>query len=141
MIRRAEASDTNCNAHEVAGVSRDINCHDNDDCNSNADDEYAVLEPVLTFAESTTGPQVAALAARVGQNPSPLHISDLIAEALLLNAKQKRTVSMVFYHMLRHQGKLAVEKDDQFLLYVGGEGGTGKSRVIEAVRLGMKLLE
>jgi len=34
-----------------------------------------------------------------------------------------------------------VEKDDQFLLYVGGEGGTGKSRVIEAVRLGMKLLE
>jgi PIF1-like helicase len=34
-----------------------------------------------------------------------------------------------------------VEKDEQFLLYVGGEGGTGKSRVIEAVRLGMKLLE
>jgi len=39
------------------------------------------------------------------------------------------------------QGKLAVEKDDQFLLYVAGEGGTGKSWVIEAVRLGMKLLE
>ena len=39
------------------------------------------------------------------------------------------------------QGKLAVEKDDQFLLYVTSEGGTSKSWVIEAVRLGMKLLE
>ena len=36
---------------------------------------------------------------------------------------------------------LAVEKDDQFLLYVAGEGGTGESWVIKAVRLGMKLLE
>ena len=34
-----------------------------------------------------------------------------------------------------------MEKDDQFLLYVVSEGGTSKSWVIEAVRLGMKLLE
>ena len=78
---------------------------------------------------------------RVGQNPSPLHISDLITEVLPLNTKQKRTVSMIFYHALQHQGKPAVEKDDQFLLYVGGEGSSGKSRVIEAVMLGMELLE
>ena len=144
LIRGAETSNTNSNAHEVAGASQNISYHDNndnDDCDSNADDEYAMLEPVLTFAESTTVPHVASLAARVGQNPSPSHISDVITEVLPLNAKQKRTVSMIFYHALRHQGKPAVEKDDQFLLYVGGEGGTGKSRVIEAVRLGMKLLE
>jgi ATP-dependent exoDNAse (exonuclease V) alpha subunit len=48
---------------------------------------------------------------------------------------------MVFYHALRIQGKSAVEKEEQFLLYVGGEGGTGKSRIIDAVRLGMVLLE
>jgi hypothetical protein len=137
LIRGAEASNTN-------SIAQDINYHDdndNDDCDSNADNEYAVLEPVLTFAESTTGLHAAGLAARVGQNPSPLHISDLITEVLPLNAKQKRTVSMIFYHVLRHQGKPALEKDDQFLLYVGGEGGTGKSWVIEAVRLGMELLE
>ena len=34
-----------------------------------------------------------------------------------------------------------MEKDDQFLLYTGGEGRTGKSRIIQAVRLGMKILE
>jgi AAA domain-containing protein len=34
-----------------------------------------------------------------------------------------------------------VEKDEQFLLYVGGEEGTGKSQIINAVRLGMVLLE
>ena len=34
-----------------------------------------------------------------------------------------------------------MEKDDQFRLYVTGEGGTGKSRIVDSVRLGMKLLE
>ena len=77
------------------------------------------------------------LAARLGQDPSPLDITSLITKVMPLNAKQKRTVSMIFYHVLRHQGKPAVEKDEQFLLYVGGEGGTGKSWVIDAVRLGV----
>ena len=67
LIKGAEASNTNSNAHEVAGVSQNIYYHDNnddDDCDSNADDEYAVLEPALTFPESTIGPHVAGLAAR-----------------------------------------------------------------------------
>ena len=34
-----------------------------------------------------------------------------------------------------------MEKDDQFLLYVTGKGGTGKSWIIDSVKLGMKLLE
>ena len=138
MIRCVETSDTNSNAHEV---SQNINCHDNDDGDSNADDEYVVLKLVLTFAKSIMGLHVTGLAACVGQNPSLLHISNLIAEVLPLNTKQKCTVSIVFYHVLRHQGKPAVEKDNQFLLYVGGEGGTGKSQIIDTVRLGIKLLE
>lgn len=48
---------------------------------------------------------------------------------------------MIFYQALRHQGKPTVEFQDQLFLYVGGEGGTGKSRVIEAVRLGKTLLQ
>jgi hypothetical protein len=35
---------------------------------------------------------------------------------------------------------MVAENDDQLLLYVAGEGGTGKSWIIEAVRIGMKLL-
>lgn len=45
---------------------------------------------------------------------------------------------MVFHHAIRLQGKDSVELKDQFFLYIGGEGGTGKS---EAVRLGMMLLQ
>ena len=32
-----------------------------DDCGSNADDEYATLEPTLTFTDSTPEPDVARL--------------------------------------------------------------------------------
>ena len=50
---------------------------------------------------------------------------------------------MIFHHALRLQGKDSIELKDQFFLYshIGGEGGTGKSRIIEAVRLGMMLLQ
>ena len=48
---------------------------------------------------------------------------------------------MIFHHVMRHQGKPVVENNDQLLQYVGGEGGTGKSWVIDAVRLGMKILD
>jgi hypothetical protein len=99
------------------------------------------LEPVLAFNKLTTRPHTAELTAQLNQNPSPLNIANLTAEVMPLNTKHKRTVSMAFYHVLRHQGKLAAEKDDQFLLFVTGEGGTGKSWIIDAVRLGMKLLE
>src|SRR5579871_2826950 len=145
LIKGAETSNTNSHGHKVTDIMHSTNYNDSDDndddCDSNADNEYAMLEPVLTFQEPITGPYMTDLAARVGRNPTPLHITHLISDILPLNSKQKRTVSMIFYHVLRLQGKLTVEKDDQFLLYVGGEGGTGKSRIIEAVRLGMQLLE
>jgi hypothetical protein len=144
LIRGAETSTSNNHAHKITDFTQNMNYDDNDDdddCDSNADNEYAALEPVLTFQEPTLRPRMIDLTARLGRNPSPRHITHLISEVLPLNSKQKRTVSMIFYHALRHQGKPAVEKDDQFLLYVGGEGGTGKSRIIEAVRLGMQLLE
>ena len=48
---------------------------------------------------------------------------------------------MIFHHALRLQGKDSIELKDQFFLYIGGEGGTGKYRIIEAVRLGMMLLQ
>jgi hypothetical protein len=94
---------------------------------------------VLTFGGSATAPIPAELP-RLVDNPSVLDISDGISNILPLNNKQKRTVSMIFHHALRLQGKLAVEEEDQFFLHMGGPGGTGKSRIIDAARLGMKLL-
>ena len=129
LIKGTQTSNTVDNAHAATNVTQTMHSTDGDDegdeCASNADDEYAVLEPVLTFDEPTTGPQIAGLAARLGQNPSPSSIANLICEVIPLNAKQKRTV---FHYMLKHREKMVAENDDQLLLYVAGEGGTGKSK-------------
>jgi PIF1-like helicase len=141
---QASSASTAGNAHTATGITRNTNSIDSDDesddCDSNADDEYAVLEPILTFDESTSGPQMEGLVARLGQNPSPSRLANLISEVIPLNAKQRRTVCIVFYYMLKYRKKVVAEDDDQLLLYVAGEGGTGKSWIIEAVRIGMKLL-
>jgi hypothetical protein len=105
LIKGTKTSNTADNAHAATNVTQIMHSIDSDDegdeCDSNADDECAVLEPVLTFDESTTGPQIAGLAARLGQDPSPSSIANLICEVILLNAKQKRTVCIVFYYMLK----------------------------------------
>jgi hypothetical protein len=131
LIKGANVSNTASDALEVTGVTENLINTDNneDDCDLDADNEYAILEPVLTFTEldSTTSPSVEELAAHLGQHPSALEITDVITKAIPLNAKQKRSVSMLFYHVLRCQGKTTIDLEDQFFLYVGGEGGVGKS--------------
>jgi PIF1-like helicase len=144
LIKVADTSYSEGNEDTVTGTTQDMNNTDSvhsDDCESNAGDEYAVLEPALTFTDSTTEPHVAHLAARLGHNPRPSRIAELIAEVIPLNAKQRHMVAMVFFRLLRHRGKPTVEMEDQLFLFVIGHGGTGKSWIIEAVRLGMKLLE
>ena len=63
LIKGTQTSNTADNAHAATNVTQTMHSIDSDDegdeCDSNADDEYAVLEPVLTFDESTTGPQIA----------------------------------------------------------------------------------
>jgi PIF1-like helicase len=114
----------------------------NDDADSNADNEYAAIEPVLTFMDPSAGTDlhIPQLATHLGQHPSPTDITNFVSEIAPLNPKQRRTVSMVFYHTMRLHERPVVEKEDQFLLYVAGEGGTGKSRVVEAIKVGMELL-
>ena len=144
LIKGADTSNATGNADTVPGVAQNMDDTDSElseACESNADNEYAVLEPVLTFTDSTPEPHVTHLAARLGHNPRPSKIVDLITEIMTLNAKQRRTVTIVFYWLLRHGGKSTVEMEDQFFLFVTGQGGTGKSWIIEAVKLGMKLLE
>jgi hypothetical protein len=139
LIKRAETANTTSNANTITGMAQDVADTDSEH-NDNAEDEHAALEPTLTFTDSAPEPDVARLAARLGQNPRPSRIA--VSEIIPLNAKQKRTVAMVFFFCVLQDGrKPAVEKDDQFLLYVTGEGGTGKSWIIDSVKLGMKLLE
>jgi hypothetical protein len=66
------------------------------------DNEYAVLEPMLTSAESVTAPIPAELPGLV-DNPLPLYISDMICDVLPLNYKQKRTVSIMLCGFMGNQ--------------------------------------
>jgi hypothetical protein len=106
FLKGAETSNTS--THSLGGVEFDC---DSDD----ADNDFAELLPTLTFAESASERLVSDLASRVGPHPSPTDIVNLITEVLPLNDKQKFSVAMVLYQALRHQGKNAVEFQDQAL--------------------------
>jgi hypothetical protein len=102
LIKRAETANLNTtsNANTITGMAQDVTDTDSEHSESNADDEYAALEPTLTFTDSVPEPDVARLAARLGQNPWPSRIADLVSEIIPLNTKQKRTVAMVFFSRL-----------------------------------------
>lgn len=78
---------------------------------------------------------------RLGPNPTGASIAELIKETLSLTSRQSFVVKKILDHAIRHQGKTIVDAQDQLLFYVGGEGGTGKTRVIEAIELGYELLQ
>jgi PIF1-like helicase/Helitron helicase-like domain at N-terminus len=145
LIGNTKTSKSTNNTQADTDVLLNINSvdtNDNDEDQSDADDEYSALEPALAFVPSIMESMVTEhMSARLDQYHSPVDITNVITEVMPLNTQQKRTISMVFHHVMQHQGRYMVEDDNQFLLYVAGEGGTGKSWVIEAIRVGMKLLQ
>jgi len=131
------------NASSV-GDNVEGDANDGDDFNFGADEDSAYftpLQPILSFASSFPAPSVADLTQRMNPNPSASHITDLISEIVPLNSKQRRVVSMIMYRALKYRRDIDVGREDQFLVFVTGEGGTGKTRIIEAVKLGMALLQ
>jgi AAA domain len=69
----------------------------------------------------------------VSDHTNPLHpIAD---RARPLNAKQFLVVKKILSRAIQHRGKITLEAEDQMLLAVAGEGGVGKTRVIQAVEL------
>jgi len=77
---------------------------------------------------------------RLGPNPTGTSVAELVRETLPLNEKQFLTVRKILSHAIRHHGETTLEAVDQMLLAVAGEGGVGKTRVVEAVELGFELL-
>jgi chromosomal replication initiation ATPase DnaA len=69
-------------------------------------------------------------------------LASLVNEVFLLNQKQRMVVGRVLSQVLAsadHPFDSSQRK--QTLLYVGGEGGTGKSQMIKAIVDGMFLVE
>jgi hypothetical protein len=99
------------------------------------------LIPITDHLQLEVDPTILQRINRVGLSPTGLSLTQLIQETLPLNQKQRLVVKKVLDHAIRHQGKTAVEAQDQMLLYIAGEGGVGKTRVIEAIELGYELLQ
>ena len=98
------------------------------------------LYPVLNSIESV--PNLAYRRLQVGNNPSGTTLAELVKQDLPLNRKQKLIVERVLSGALAWKDHAYdASKREQMLLYVGGEGGVGKSQVIKAVITGMDLIK
>jgi hypothetical protein len=99
--------------------------------------EDGILQPML--ASSDTVPDVDDRQSRVGDNPTGASLMSFVSEVIPLNRKQRMIVRRVLSEALAwadHPYDSARRK--QTLLYVGGEGGTGKSQIIKASEAGMR---
>ena len=102
--------------------------------------EDGSLQPTLT--SSDTIPTMDDRRSRVGQTPTGASLASLVSEVIPLNRKQGMIVERVLSEALAwadHPYDSTQRK--QTLLYVGGEGGTGKSQIVKAIEAGMSLIE
>ncbi len=54
---------------------------------------------------------------------------------------QRVVVEEVLNHAIRNEGNQCHLRSDQLLLYIRGEGGVGKSRIVKAIHLGFRFLK
>ncbi|KAI3286470.1 hypothetical protein DTO002I6_8141 [Penicillium roqueforti] len=101
--------------------------------------EDSILQPAL--ASSDMLPDIGDRQSRVGQDPTGASLTSLVIEVIPLNQKQRMIVERVLSEALAwadHPYDSSQRK--QTLLYVGGEGGTGKSQIVKAIEAGMSPL-
>jgi hypothetical protein len=98
-----------------------------------------VLYPLLSSPESSLN--VADRRRQGGDNPTSKGLTLLVNEDLPLNEKQRLVVERVLSDALAWQGHAYdASKPENKLLYVGGEGGVGKSQIIKSIVAGMDLI-
>lgn len=88
----------------------------------------SILQPQLNITEHT--PNLADHRSRVSKNPTGASLTLLVMEDLPLNEKQRLVVERVLSSALAWTDHAYNSSEqDQMLLYVGGEGGVGKSQI------------
>jgi hypothetical protein len=86
-------------------------------------------------------PNLADRRSQVGDNPTGATFTLLVNENIPLNQKQQLVVEKVLSSALAWESHpYDASKRDQILLYVGGEGGVGKSQIIKGIIAGMDLI-
>jgi PIF1-like helicase len=75
------------------------------------------------------------------EDPSENAVIDLVSQMVPLNRKQRLVVKKIIQEALAWKDHpYDFSKRDQFLQYVRGEGGTGKTRIIKAIVVALTLL-
>jgi hypothetical protein len=110
---------------------------DLDDFNIGLDEE--VLVPTLTDSDFLGDSEISH--SGIGQNPTATCLTSLVRETISLNAKQQLVVEKVMSDILAYGSNPHYPSQRrQTLLYVGGEGGVGKSQIIRAIVAAMDLI-
>lgn len=111
--------------------------YDLDDLNLNV--PGSILEPILGEPEAvTTLPDHRSY---VDGICTPDSLTSLVSESIPLNTKQRLVVHKVLREALRWADHpYDASQRHQTLLYVGGEGGVGKSQIIKGIIAGMDLI-
>ena len=105
----------------------------------NLDLEDGILHPLLNISKDI--PNLPDRRSQVGNNPTGSSLAQLINEDFPLNQKQLLVVEKILSYALNWTGKTYKSSEhNQTLLYVGGEGGVGKSQIIKGIVAGMDLI-
>ncbi|KAJ6168292.1 hypothetical protein N7497_001135 [Penicillium chrysogenum] len=99
----------------------------------------AILEPMLIEPEVI--PTLADQQSYVEDSSSPTSLTLLVSESIPLNTKQRLVVEKVLGEALDWASHpYDASKRHQTRLYVGGEGGVGKSQIVKGIMAGMDLI-
>lgn len=69
---------------------------------------------------------------RLGDDPQAVILCEIIQNQPSLNKLQLVVIEEALKHAIVNKGRQCRHRDEQFLLYVRGKGGVGKSRVVKA---------
>jgi hypothetical protein len=101
----------------------------------NVDSGDGILHPTLASVDSI--PNLADRRLQVGDSPTAATLIDLLFDVIPLNTKQRLIVERVLSDAISWSN---TSRKEQFFLYVGGEGGVGKSQIIKAITAAMDLI-
>ncbi len=108
---------------------------------SHSDSSTGILEPIIGKIEMSEEYLTKVESSRLGDNPQAIILCDLIQNWFPLNHLQRVVIEEVLNHPICNKGNKCLLKSDQLLLYVRGEGGVRKSRIIKAIHLGFSFLK
>lgn len=77
----------------------------------------------------------------LGKNLQAIILCDIIQDRLFLNYLQRIIIEKTLNYTIVNTRYQYQDRSDQFLLYVRGKGGVGKSRIVKAIHLEFSFLK